>query len=122
MSAEEKLQNFSNKFENNCAAVDSRLLDEKSLQKYDIDTKSGAISEEVARSSSKVDEEKKTKSSQYNCCTYLKQTAVLWWTERVILILVCIAIAAGFTIPIILYVIDTDQADIADSTLSMAGP
>lgn len=65
----------------------------------------------------KVDEEKKRKSNQYNCCTYLKQTAVLLWTERIILVLVCIAIAAGFTVPIIVYEIDTDREDI--STLLM---
>ena len=123
MSAEEKLQNFSNQdkvaelFENNCAVLDSRLLDEKSLQKYDTDTKSGTISEEVVRSSFKVDEEKKSKPSQHNCCTYLKQTAASWWTERVILIFVCMAIAAGFTVPIIIYATDTDRGDI--STLSI---
>ena len=89
---------------------------EKNLEKCNSD-KSETISDEVVRSSFKVDEEKKNKSNQYNCCTYLKQTTALWWTERVILILVCIAIAAGFTVPIIIYAIDTDRGD--NSTLSI---
>ena len=81
---------------------------EKNLEKHDSD-KSRTTSDEVVRSSFKVDDEKKSKSNQYSYCTYLKQTTVLWWTERVILILVCIAIAVGFTVPIIIYAIDTDR-------------
>ena len=122
MSAEEKFQrNFSTKdkvagsFENNGAVVDVCLVAEKDLEKCD---KGETISEEVVRQYSfKVDEEKKGNSNQYNCCTYLKQTAVLLRMERVILISVCIAIAAGFTVPIIIYAIDTDGGD--NSTVSL---
>lgn len=118
MSAEEKFQrNFSTKdkvvgsFENNGAVVDVCLVAEKDLEKCDID-KGETVSEEVIRQYSfKVDEEKKGNSNQYNCYTYLKQTAVLQRMERAILISVCIAIAAGFTVPIIIYAIDTDGGD-----------
>ena len=125
MSAGEKLQNFSNNnnvaesFKNNdSAVVDKRLclVAEKCEEKCDSD-KSETINDEVVRSSFKVDEGKKSKSSQYNCCTDLRQTAALWWTERVILTVVCIVIAAGFTIPIIIYAIDTDRGE--NSALSI---
>ena len=121
MSAEEKLHNFSNKdkvaesFEKSDAVMG--LVAAKGLEKCEgkcNSDKGGTICDAVV---SKVDEEKKSKSNQYNCCTYLKQTAVLLWTERIILVLVCIAIAAGFTVPIIVYEIDTDREDI--STLLM---
>ena len=129
MSAGEKLQNSSNNDKvaesfkkDNSAFVDKRLylVAEKSLEKCeekDDGDKSGTISDEVVRFSFKVDEEKKSKSNQYNCCTYLKQTAILWWAERVILISVCIAIAVGFTIPVIIYAIDTDRGE--NSTISI---
>ena len=117
MSVEEKLQNkdkVAELFENG-AVMDGCA---KNLEKCDSPDDSRTISDKVARSSSKVDEEKKSKPNQYcNCCNYLKHTAVLWWTERVILIAVCIAIAVGFTIPIIIYAIDTDRGE--NSTLSI---
>ena len=114
MSTEEKLQNKDRVVK----SFEGAVMDgcDENLEKCDSD-KSETISDEVVRSSFKVVEEKKAKSSQYNCCTDLRQTAALWWTERVILILVCIAIAAGFTIPIIIYAVDTDRAD--NSTLSI---
>ena len=73
----------------------------------------------VVHSLFKVDEEKKSKSNQNNFCAYLKRTAVQLWTERIILVLACIAIAAGFrTVPIIIYEMDIDGEDI--STLLMS--
>ena len=119
MSAEEKLQNYSNKdtvAKNNNALMDGFLVAAKSLEKCGSD-KSATIGDDVVCSSFKVDEEKKRKSNQRNYCIYLKQTGVLLWTERVILILVCFAIAAGFTAPIIIYATDTDRGD--NSTLSI---
>ena len=44
------------------------------------------------------------------CCTFIKQHKIMIWMERIILIFICIAIAGGFTVPIIIYVRDTDQA------------
>ena len=113
MSVEEKFQNKDKVMEslkNNGAAMGG------CAEKCDSD-KSKTISDEVVRSSFKVDEEKKSKLSLYDCCTDLKQAALLWWIERVILIFVCIAIAVGFTIPIIIYAIDTDRGN--NSTLSI---
>ena len=96
--------------------VAAKIL-EKCEGKCDSD-KGGTISDAVVvHSLFKVDEEKKSKSNQHNFCTYLKQSAVRLWTERIILILACITIAAGFTVPIIIYAIDTDRGDI--STLSI---
>ena len=129
MSAEElKLHNFSNKdkvaesFEKSDAIMDGLLVVAKSLEKCEgkcDNDKGGTICDAVVvHSLFKVDEEKKNKSNQYNFCTYLKQTAVQLWTERIILVLACIAIAAGFTVPIIIYEMDTDGEDI--STLLMS--
>ena len=121
MSAEElKLHNFSNEdkvaesFEKSDAIMDGLLVVAKSLEKCEgkcDNDKGGTISDAVVVHSL-------FKSNQYNFCTYLKQTAVQLWTERIILVLACIAIAAGFTVPIIIYEMDTDGEDI--STLLMS--
>ena len=129
MSAlEEKPQNFPNKgkvvelFEKMMLSWMGSyifLVAAKGLEKCD-SGKGGnvAINDGViVHSSFKADEEKEKKSSQYSFCTHLKRTAVLLWTERIILILVCIAIAAGFIVPIIIYAIDADRGD--TSTLSI---
>ena len=92
---------------------------DKSLKEHDEAGSSAA----VARSSvTEVDEAAKNKSNLLrqarNCCAYLKQTAVLIWVERVFLILICIAVVVGFTVPIIIYAVDTDRGS-DNSTLSI---
>ena len=91
MSAEEKLHNFSNEdkvaelFEKSDTVMG--LVAAKSLEKCEgkcDSDKGGTICDAVVF---KVDEEKKSKSNQYNFCTYLKQSTVLLWTERIILVL-----------------------------------
>ena len=85
------------------------LVAAKSLEKCD-SGKGGTVAINdvvIVHSSFKADEEKEKKSSQYSFCTHLKRTAVLLWTERIILILVCIAIDA----------IDADRGN--TSTLSI---
>ena len=124
MSAEE-LQN-SNKekakelFENG-TGVDRSSKDlepnDKGVKKHD----EAGSSVVVVRSSFKVGEAAKNKSNLLqarNCCAYLKQAAVLIWIERVFLISICVAVAVGFTVPIIIYAVDTDRGS-DNSTLSI---
>ena len=81
------------------------------------DIKNETVSSEVVRSAFKVcRKEKENKSDQSNCCTYLKQNTIMW-IKRVVLILICIAVAGGFTVPIIIYAVDTDRGD--NSTISI---
>ena len=42
---------------------------------------------------------------------YLKQTTILVWIERILLTSICIVVAAAFTVPIIIYALDTDRGD-----------
>ena len=121
MIAEEELQDSCNK-DNVCAessqnsAVRNEYLKAgKGLNKGVNDLKSETISSEVARSAFKIHEVKENKSDQIKCCTYLKQQKV--WIERVVLILICVAVAGGFTVPIIIYAVDTDRGD--NSTISI---
>ena len=79
------------------------------------DIKNETISREVVRSAFKVCKEKENKSDQSNCCTHLKQNTM--WIKRVVLILICVAVAGGFTVPIIIYAVDTDRGD--NSTISI---
>lgn len=60
---------------------------------------------------------KENKPNQSTCCTTLKQTTILVWTERIFLISICLAVAGGFIVPIIIYAVDTDRG--GNSTLSI---
>ena len=80
------------------------------------DIKNKTISSELVRSAFKVCQEKENKSNQSNCCTYLKQNTIMW-IKRVVLILICVAVAGGFTVPIIIYAVDMDRGD--NSTISI---
>ena len=63
-------------------------------------------------------EVKENKSDQSNCCTHLRQYIV--WIRRVVLILICVTVAVGFTVPIIIYAVSTDGSDRGDnSTISI---
>ena len=62
----------------------------------------------VVRSLFKVDETKKNKS---NFCTFIKQYKIFIWIERIFLISICIAIAGGFTVPTIIYALNTDRGE-----------
>ena len=65
----------------------------------------------VVRSLFKVDEIKKNKSKLNNFCTFIKHNKILIWIERIILVFICIAIAGGFTIPTIIYALNTDRGE-----------
>ena len=118
MSAEEKLQNSCNKdtscaeSSETCTAGNGCLEAEKGSDK-----KNETISGEVARSAFKIEvkELSEDKSDKTNCCIYLNKNIV--WIERVVLILICVAVAGGFTVPIIIYAVDADRGD--NSTLSL---
>ena len=123
MSAEE-LQQSDNKEKvtelfGNGTVVDSSPNDLELADKSDLkkshDESAGSAA--VARSSFTVDESPKIKSS-HALCTYLKNTAILVWIERVFVISICIAVAIGFTVPIIIYAADTDRGS-DNSTLSI---
>jgi len=46
-----------------------------------------------------------------NCYACIKRIPLLVWVERVFLISICTAVAVGFTVPIIIYAVDTDRGD-----------
>ena len=97
-----------------CTAGNACLEAEKGSDKLVSGLKNEAVGSEVARSAFKI-EAKEDKSDQINCCIYLKKNVV--WIERVVLILICVAVAGGFTVPIIIYAVDTDRGD--NSTISI---
>ena len=121
MPTEEVLQDSCNKdtscaeSSENCTVGNGCLLEaEKGSDKLVSDLKNETISSEVASSAFKIDA-KEDKSDQTNCCIYLQQNIV--WIERAILILICVAVAGGFTVPIIINAIDTERGD--NSTISI---
>ena len=61
----------------------------------------------------KIDESREIKQKESNgyslCCTsFIKECKILFWIEMVLLIFICTAVAVGFTVPIIIYAVDTD--------------
>ena len=119
MSAEELQQShnketlFGNGVVVDRSSNDLEPADKSGLKKPSDENGSAA----VARSSFTVDETANVKSS-HTLSTCLKQTAILVWIERVFIISVCIAVAIGFTIPIIIYAADTDRGS-DNSSLSI---
>ena len=69
------------------------------------------IDSAVVRSSFKLRDqsnEQKTKMRRNSgSCNFIRQSKILLWMERIVLISICIAIAGGFTVPIIIYAADT---------------
>jgi len=110
MPAEEQSQDPSNKeetFENNTIITDKSSKDEHSSKK------NCTIDSAVVRSAFEMDETNGNRANQSNFCTYLKlkKTAIFMWTEIFLLIFICIAVAGGFSIPIIIYALDSDRGD-----------
>ena len=70
-----------------------------------------SINSAVVRSLFKIDESKRNKGNKIKCYNFIKQKKILIWIERVFLIAVCIAIVGGFTVPIIIYAVNTDRGD-----------
>ena len=67
---------------------------------------SSSISSRVVHSLFKIDETREPKENR--CYTFVKQHKILFWVERIFLFCICTAVAGGFTVPIIIYAVDTD--------------
>lgn len=126
MSADVEFQNPCDKaegefrselFDNGTVEADSTKNGDKNLKTRTLDTSTPSNGVVPMSHSSFNTDEANNKSDRRDCCTHLKQSVILVWIERIILISVCVAIAGGFTVPIIIYVIDTDQG--GNSTISV---
>ena len=87
--------------------TDKTLCLEQRVSEKPSDTQS--INSAVVCSLFEVDETKKDKRDENNSWTFIKQTKILVWIERVFLISICVSVAAGFTVPIIIYAGDADR-------------
>ena len=69
---------------------------------------SSSINGVVTHSLFRIDETKESTRRQNICCTFAKRYKILFWVERILLFCFCAAIAGGFTVPIIIFAVDTD--------------
>ena len=103
------------------ALKDIELVDKGfKVEKYDDSTIQTITSPAIAECSSSVAsknvDNRDDKSNMFTqCCTHLKRTAI--WVERIFLVSICIGVALGFIVPIIIYAVDSDRGD--NSTLSI---
>ena len=92
------------------AAADKKCLSlvEKPAHKNLSDALS--INSAVVHSLFKMDETREITQKENKCCTFVKRynCRILFWLERILLFCFCAAIAGGYTVPIIIYAIDTD--------------
>ena len=88
--------------------ADKSLQLEKCVSEKPSDTLS-IDSAAVVRSLFKVDETKRKNKS--NFCTFIKQYKIFIWIQRIFLISICIAIVGGFTVPTIIYALNTDRGE-----------
>lgn len=56
-------------------------------------------------------DETKNKRDGKSCFIFIRQSKIVFWIEKVVLISICIAVAGGFTVPIIIYARDTDRGN-----------
>ena len=75
-----------------------------------------SINSAVVHSLFKIDETseneaKRNEQKENKCYTFIKQHKILFWVERVFLFSICAAVAGGFTVPIIIYAVDTDRGN-----------
>ena len=75
---------------------------------------SPSISSRVVHSLFKIGETREQKENR--CYTFVKQHKILFWVERIFLFCICTAVAGGFTVPIIIYAVETDLGN--STTLS----
>ena len=85
--------------------ADTRLNLEKAFLEKPRDALPVGSAFAMVRSLFKIDE---TKKSDGNSC---KQSKIVFWIEKFVLIWICIAVAGGFTVPIIIYALDTDRGN-----------
>ena len=112
MSAEEEIQEPSCDKPKPGELEESGIaLKDKSLAKQEEGRGNGTIGSAV------VSEAKEKISYRSKCFVYFKRTPILAWIERIILISICVAVAAGFSAPIIIYALDTDRGN--NATISV---
>ena len=90
-------------------------IDDKCLSSVRPDHKklsgSSSINDVVTHSVFKIDETREITQRQNKCCTFVTgRYKILFsnWLERILLFCFCAAIAGGFTVPIIIFAVDTD--------------
>ena len=122
MSAVEKIQDLSDKENVNEYIENGIVVEEKSSDKStgrntenceeERGCDNSTIDNLVARSSSfKIDESNEKRSNKSNFFAYFTGITILVWIERIILSSICVAVAAGFASPIIIYALDADVGD-----------
>ena len=95
--------------------ADTRLNVEKTFLEKSI--ASDALSVDIAMprvrslSKFKIDETKNNGEGNSCCIQFIRQNKIVLWIERVVLIWICIAVAGGFSVPIIIYACDTDRGN-----------
>ena len=52
------------------------------------------------------------------CYSFIKQQKILPWVEKVVLISICVAVAGGFSVPIIMYAVSADDSS-AGNTITI---
>ena len=75
-----------------------------------------SINSAAVHSLFKIDETREITQKENKCCTFVKRYNILFWLERITLFCFCAAIAGGFTVPIIIYAIDTDLGNTTELT------
>ena len=82
---------------------------DKHVTRADGTLRSNTIDSAVVRSFFHTDGVQENEVSGSTCRTCLKPGRVLEWAERIFLIFICCAVAMAFTVPIIIYAVDTDR-------------
>ena len=59
----------------------------------------------------KIDETKNNGEGNSCCIQFIRRSKIVFWIERVVLIWICIAVAGGFSVPIVIYACDTDRGN-----------
>jgi len=108
MSVEKELRNPCDEEMNELGTVADKSMSskelraDKSLEKCVPESDALSIDITVPCSLFKMDQKRENRLDDSNCYTFFKQTRILLWLEIVSLISICIAVAGGFTVPIII--------------------
>ena len=99
------------KFRSTMDPADNKRLSSVEKPAHNKLSDTSAINNAVVHSLFKIDETRKITQKENKCCTFVKRYSrdkILFWLERILLVCFCAAIAGGFTVPIIIYAVDTD--------------
>ena len=61
---------------------------------------------------------KTIETGKNKCCSFNKQQKILPWVEKFFLISICVALAGGFSVPIIMYAVSADDSPAGNTTTS----